>query len=130
MISEFYKEMTGKSSVIRQFFAYSMERAKVVGPENVYNFSLGNPSVPCPEDFTKKMQQLLAESDPMAIHGYSPTLGLDSTREKIAASLNKRFGMNYEAKHIFPTTGAAGATATVPFSSETGVVFTVPFKAD
>lgn len=111
MISEFYKEMTGKASVIREFFAYSMERVKAVGPENVYNFSLGNPSVPAPEKFTRTMIDLLQNQDPVALHGYSPTLGLDSTREAIAASLNKRFGMNYGAKHIFPTTGAAGAIA-------------------
>ncbi len=111
MISEFYKEMTGKTSVIRDFFAYSMERAKVVGAENICNFSLGNPSVPCPDSFTKEMIRLLSEKDPMAIHGYSPSLGLDSTRTKIAESLNRRFGMDYTAKHIFPTTGAAGAIA-------------------
>lgn len=111
MISEFYKEMTGRPSVIRHFFAYSMERAKVVGPENVYNFSLGNPSVPAPDHFTETMIELLQNENPVALHGYSPTLGIDSTREAIAASLNRRFGMNYEAKHIFPTTGAAGAIA-------------------
>jgi aspartate aminotransferase len=111
MISEFYKEMTGKPSVIREFFAYSTQRAKEIGAENVYNFSLGNPSVPAPENFTKTMQKLLAEKDPVALHGYSQTLGQDTTREAIAQSLNKRFGMNYEKKHIFPTTGAAGAIA-------------------
>ena len=109
MISEFYKDMTGKGSVIREFFAYSMERAKVVGSENVYNFSLGNPSVPAPENFTKAMEDLLANEEPVHLHGYSPTLGIDSTRKAIADSLNRRFGMNYGPEHIFPTTGAAGA---------------------
>ncbi|SEG31924.1 aspartate aminotransferase [Eubacterium ruminantium] len=111
MISEFYKEMTGKTSVIRQFFAYSMEREKEMGSDSVYNFSIGNPSVPAPECFTKAMNDLLNNTDPVKLHGYSPTLGLDSTRTAIAESLNRRFGMNYEAKHIFPTTGAAGAIA-------------------
>ena len=111
MISEFYKEMTGKSSVIRQFFAYSMEREKELGPDSVYNFSIGNPSVPAPASFTEAMNDLLNNVDPVKLHGYSPTLGLDSTREAIASSLNRRFEMNYEAKHIFPTTGAAGAIA-------------------
>ncbi|MCR5148290.1 MAG: pyridoxal phosphate-dependent aminotransferase [Eubacterium sp.] len=111
MISEFYKKMTGKTSVIRQFFAYSMEREKEMGPDSVYNFSIGNPSVPAPECFTKAMNDLLNNTDPVKLHGYSPTLGLDSTRTAIAESLNRRFGMNYEAKHIFPTTGAAGAIA-------------------
>lgn len=111
MISEFYKGMTEKTSVIRQFFAYGMERAKELGPDSVYNFSIGNPSVPAPQCFTDAMNDLLTNCDPVKLHGYSPTLGLDSTREAIAASLNKRFGMTYEAKHIFPTTGAAGAIA-------------------
>lgn len=111
MINEFYKDMTGKGSVIRQFFQYSGERAKVIGAENVYNFTIGNPSVPAPENFTKAMAELIANEEPVALHGYSPSLGIDSTRKAIADSLNRRFGMNYEAKHIFPTTGAAGAIA-------------------
>ena len=49
MISQFYKEMTGKESVIRKFFDYSRQRAAELGPDSVYNFSIGNPSVPVPE---------------------------------------------------------------------------------
>ena len=111
MINQFYKEMTGKTSVIRQFFAYGMERAKELGPDSVYNFSIGNPSVPAPQSFTDAMEDLLKNCDPVALHGYSPSLGIDSTREAIADSLNRRFGMNYKKEHIFPTTGAAGAIA-------------------
>lgn len=111
MINEMYKDMTGKGSVIREFFAYASAKAKEVGPENIFNFSIGNPSVPVPQEFTDYMIELLQTKEPVALHGYSPSLGLDSTRAAIAESLNKRFGMNYEAKHIFPTTGAAGAIA-------------------
>lgn len=111
MIQEFYKEMTGKTSVIRQFFAYGMERAKELGPNSVYNFSIGNPSVPAPQSFTDAMEDLLKNTDPVKLHGYSPSLGLDSTREAIADSLNRRFEMDYKKDHIFPTTGAAGAIA-------------------
>ncbi|MDE6026359.1 MAG: pyridoxal phosphate-dependent aminotransferase [Lachnospiraceae bacterium] len=111
MINEMYKEMTGKGSVIRQFFAYANERAKEVGPENVFNFSIGNPSVPTPQIFTDYMIELLNTKDPVALHGYSPSLGIDSTRAAIAESLNKRFGMNYKSDHIFMATGAAGAIA-------------------
>ncbi|MCM1399303.1 MAG: pyridoxal phosphate-dependent aminotransferase [Clostridium sp.] len=111
MINEMYKDMTGKGSVIRQFFAYAGERAKVVGTENVFNFSIGNPSVPTPQIFTDYMIELLNTKDPVALHGYSPSLGIDSTRAAIADSLNKRFGMHYTADHIFMTTGAAGAIA-------------------
>lgn len=111
MINEMYKEMTGKGSVIREFFAYAMAKEKEVGAENVFNYSIGNPSVPTPQEFTDYMIELLKTKDPVALHGYSPSLGIDSTRKAIAESLNKRFDMNYEAKHIFPTTGAAGAIA-------------------
>jgi aspartate aminotransferase len=55
MISEFYKEMTGRTSVIRDFFDYSMKRAAEMGPDSVLNFSIGNPSVPAPVNFTKAM---------------------------------------------------------------------------
>ena len=109
MINAFYKEMTGKESVIRQFFDYSRKRAAELGPDSVLNFSIGNPSVPAPESATRAMQTLLAEEDPVTLHGYSPTLGQPTTKAAIAASLNHRFGMDYTAEHIFPTSGAAGA---------------------
>lgn len=111
MISQFYKDMTGKESVIRKFFDYSRARAAELGPDSVFNFSIGNPSVPCPEDFNEELIKLVQEREPVALHGYSPTLGQNSTKQAIADSLNRRFGMNYEAKHIFPTSGAAGALA-------------------
>lgn len=111
MINQLYKEMTGKGSVIRQFFTYANQRAAEIGKENVFNFSIGNPSVPTPQIFTDYMIELLKTKDPVALHGYSPTLGIDSTRKAIAESLNRRFGMNYTMDEIFMTTGAAGAIA-------------------
>ena len=111
MINEMYKDMTGKGSVIREFFTYSNQKAKEIGAENVFNYSIGNPSVPTPKEFTDYMIELLQTKDPVALHGYSPSLGIDSTRQAVADSLNRRFGMNYTADHIFMTTGAAGAIA-------------------
>ena len=111
MINEMYKDMTGKGSVIREFFTYSNQKAKEIGAENVFNYSIGNPSVPTPKEFTDYMIELLQTKDPVALHGYSPSLGIDSTRQAVADSLNRRFGMNYRADHIFMTTGAAGAIA-------------------
>lgn len=111
MINEYYKEMTGKGSVIRQFFTYANEKAKEVGKENIFNFSIGNPSVPVPQAFTDKMIELLQTEDPVALHGYSPSLGLDRTRKAVADSLNRRFNMNYGPEHIFMTSAAAGAIA-------------------
>lgn len=111
MINEMYKEMTGKGSVIREFFTYANMRAKEIGAENIYNYSLGNPSVGDPQEFTDYMMELLSTKDPLTLHGYSPSLGIDSTRKAIAESLNKRYGMSYTADEIFMTTGAAGAVA-------------------
>ena len=109
MVNEFYKEMTGKESVIRQFFDFARGRAAEMGPDSVFNFSIGNPSVPAPESVKQALLDIVENGDPVKLHGYSPTLGQDSTKKSIADSLNRRFGMNYEAKHIFPTSGAAGA---------------------
>ena len=111
MISAFYKDMTGKESVIRQFFDYSRKRAAELGPDSVFNFSIGNPSVPTTQSFTDALIDIVEKGDPVKLHGYSPTLGQDSTKKAIADSLNRRFGMNYSASHIFPTSGAAGALA-------------------
>lgn len=111
MINEQYKKMLEGKSVIRQLSEFATERGKEIGYENVFDYSLGNPSVPVPEKFTKEMMNLLQTKTSMELHGYSPSLGIGSVKEKIAESLNGRFGMSYTANHIFPTTGAAGAVA-------------------
>lgn len=111
MINEQYKKMLEGKSVIRQLSEFATARGKEIGYENVFDYSLGNPSVPVPEKFTNTMIELLKTKTSMELHGYSPSVGIPSVKEKIADSLNKRFGMNYTANHIFPTTGAAGAVA-------------------
>ncbi len=109
MINEHYKSMLGGKSVIRELSEYATARGKEIGYENVFDFSLGNPSVPTPQEFTDEMINLLEHKDPMEIHGYTPSLGNDAYKKAVADSLNRRFGMNYGPQHIFPTTGAAGA---------------------
>lgn len=111
MINEQYKKMLEGKSVIRQLSEAAAARGKEIGYENVFDYSLGNPSVPVPEKFTEVMIELLKSKSSMELHGYSPSLGITSVKDKIAESLNKRFGMNYTGSHIFPTTGAAGAVA-------------------
>jgi len=111
MINEQYKQMLQGKSVIRQLSEFATARGKEIGYENVFDYSLGNPSVPVPEKFTQVMIDLLKNKTSMELHGYSPSVGIPSVKEKIAASLNERFGMNYTGNHIFPTTGAAGAVA-------------------
>lgn len=111
MINEQYKEMLGKKSVIRQLSEFATERGREIGYSNVFDYSLGNPSVPVVQEFTDAMVEMLKNESPMALHGYSPSLGNPVFKQAVADSLNKRFGMNYEAAHIFPTSGAAGAIA-------------------
>lgn len=111
MINEQYKNMLGGKSVIREFSEFAAARGKEIGYENVFDYSLGNPSVPVPDDYTKEMEELLKTKTSMELHGYSPSLGLPVFKESVAASLNRRFGMNYRPEYIFPTSGAAGALA-------------------
>lgn len=111
MINPKYVARLGNKSVIRELSEYATRRGKEIGYENVFDYSLGNPSVPAPETFTQAAIDLLETRDPVSLHGYSPSLGLDEVREKVASSLRKRFGLPYEAAHIFPTTGCAGAIA-------------------
>lgn len=111
MIAQKYKNMLAGKSVIRELSEFAAERGKEIGYENVFDYSLGNPSVPVPKEFTQVMMDLLSSKSPAELHGYSPSLGIPSVRKKIAHSLNRRFDMNYTENHIFMTTGAAGAIA-------------------
>ena len=111
MVVQKYKDMLQGKSVIRQLSEFATARGAEIGYENVFDYSLGNPSVPAPQAFTETMIRLLQEKDPMELHGYSQSLGIPAVREKVAASLNKRFSMQYTGNHIFMTTGAAGAIA-------------------
>lgn len=111
MIVKEYAEMLNAKSVIREMSAFAAERGKKIGYENVFDYSLGNPSVPVPEKLRTKIAKLALEGNPMEVYGYSPTLGIPAVREKVAASLKKRFGVPYEGKHIFMASGAAGALA-------------------
>lgn len=111
MIVQKYRDMLSGKSVIRQLSEFATARGAEIGYENVFDYSLGNPSVPAPRAFTEEMIGLLESRDPMELHGYSPSLGIPSVREAVAASLAGRFGIPYEGKHIFMTCGAAGAIA-------------------
>lgn len=111
MISEDYKAMLGGKSVIREMSAWATKRGQEIGYENVFDYSLGNPSVPVPQQFTDEIIKLLQEKNPMELHGYSQSQGIPEVRAKLAQYLNDRFGMDYTAEHIFMTSGAAGAIA-------------------
>ncbi len=111
MLVQTYKDMLGAKSVIRDLAGAAVERGKEIGYENVFDYSLGNPSVPVPQEFTDTMIKLLQETDTLTLHGYSPSLTIPSVREKVAESLERRFGIPYKMQHVFMTSGAAGAIA-------------------
>ena len=111
MISETYKTMLSSKSVIRELSEHAAVMKREIGEDNVFDFSLGNPSVPAPKAFNDAICELLRTGDPMLVHGYSPSLGIPSVKETIASSLNRRFGMDYRGSDIFMTSGAAGALA-------------------
>ncbi len=111
MIAGHYEKMLQEKSVIRELSEFAAARGREIGYENVFDYSLGNPSVPVPDAVTETMIRMLRETDPMALHGYSPSLGIPSVRQRVAASLRQRFGLPYEEEDIFMTSGAAGALA-------------------
>lgn len=111
MLVQKYKDMLSGKSVIRQLSEFATARGQEIGYENVFDYSLGNPSVPVPQEFTDEMIHMLTEVGSNELHGYSPSLGITSVREAVAASLEKRFGLPYRREHIFMASGAAGALA-------------------
>ena len=111
MLVQTYKDMLSGKSVIRQLSEFATARGQEIGYENVFDYSLGNPSVPVPREFTDRMIHMLATKEPLELHGYSPSLGITSVREAIAENLEKKFGLPYRKEHIFMASGAAGALA-------------------
>lgn len=109
MLVQKYKDMLSGKSVIRQLSEFATARGAEIGYENVFDYSLGNPSVPVPQEFTDTMINLLQTQDPMTLHGYSPSLGITSVREKVAAYLEKCTGLPYRKEHVFMAVSAAGA---------------------
>lgn len=109
MIADKMKNMVANSSAIRAMFEEGNRLAAIYGPENVYDFSLGNPNVPAPAEVKQAIIELLDESDPLVLHGYTNSnSGYADVREKVAESLNQRFGTSFEGKNIIMTVGAAG----------------------
>ena len=111
MISKKYSSMLNNTSIIREFAQYASKRAAEIGAENVFNYTIGNPSVPTTDDFNTGLIDLIQNEDSLTLHGYSPTLTIYSVRKAVADSLNRRFGMEYVPEDIFMTSGAAGALA-------------------
>ena len=108
MISKSMKQLVEGNSVIRALFEEGKEMAREVGAENVYDFSLGNPSVPAPEAVRTSMKRILDGDNSLYVHGYMSNAGYEEVREAVAASLNGRFGTDFHWTGILMTVGAAG----------------------
>lgn len=109
MINEAMYGYGAASSKIREIFTYACERKAQIGAQNVFDFSLGNPSIPAPEAVRASIERSLAELAPEQLHGYTPAPGLPEARAAVAASLNRRFGTGYAASDVFMTVGAAAS---------------------
>lgn len=111
MISQKYKDMLGQKSVIREMSAAGHKMGEEIGFGNVFDYSLGNPSVPAPKKVEDVIKKLLEETEPLSLHGYSEGHGILQVREKIAAYLAKTYDIPYTYEDIFMASGAAGALA-------------------
>ena len=111
MINEEMYSLGNKRSVIREIFEYSKSRAKEIGSENVYDFSIGNPSVSPPPEVEKAIRELMEEESPTALHGYTSAQGDPTVRRAIAEDLNKRHGTHLSADDLYMTCGAAASLA-------------------
>ncbi len=109
MVSEKMKDLVKNGSVIRAMFEEGIKMAAAYGAENVYDFSLGNPSVAPPASVKKAAIELLNNVPETILHGYMPNSGYSDVREKTAQSLNRKFSTNYGVENIVMTSGAAGA---------------------
>lgn len=109
MISEKMTELGKNRSVIREIFEYSKQRAAEIGAEHVFDFSLGNPSVPAPEGVRRAIRELLEEKDDLALFGYTSAQGDFGTRKAIADNLNLRFGTAFGPDDLYMTCGAAAS---------------------
>ena len=108
MISETILNLNRNGSAIRAMFEEGARMAKEFGKENVYDYSLGNPSVEPPKEVKEAMTAVLAEESPNSVHGYMNNAGYEDVRQAIAEHLNKEHGTSFSARNILMTVGAAG----------------------
>ncbi|MBQ8409404.1 MAG: pyridoxal phosphate-dependent aminotransferase [Clostridia bacterium] len=102
-------KLGSKRSIIREIFEYSKTRAQEIGAENVYDFSLGNPSVPAPAEVNDTIRELLDTEDSVLLHGYTSAPGDAGVRKVIADRIHERFGVNISPNLIYMTCGAAAS---------------------
>ena len=107
MINEKAYALGANRSCIRDLFEYGRQRAAIVGDENVFDYSLGNPSIPSPPEVNETIRQILLDTDSLAVHGYTSAVGDLATRKAISDDLNGRYGCKTLPEEFFIMNGAA-----------------------
>ena len=130
MLNEKMVGLGSRRSVIREIFEYGKKRKAEIGEESVFDFSLGNPSVPTPAAVTAALERIIKETDPVKLHGYTSAQGDMAVRAKIAKSIEKRFGFPANKDLIYMTCGAAASltvTLNALVNSGDEVIIPAPF---
>ena len=131
MINMTMTQFGENSSVIRELFEYGKKRKTEIGSDKVFDFSIGNPNVPCPAQITETMVGLLKDSDATQLHGYTSAVGDNNTRQAIADYMNEKYNLGVEMSDIYMTVGAAASlTITLRSVAQVGeevIVFTPYF---
>ena len=113
MVNQEFYNLGTAPSVIRQLFAYGLEQAAKVGADKVYDYSLGNPSIPAPKKVNESIHKIVDETDSIKLHGYSMAPGFEEARAAVAKDLAARFGLDVKASELFFTCGAAPALISI-----------------
>ncbi len=113
MIPNKYITWGNSGAIIRELAAYGAQRAKAVGPENVYDFTIGSPSIEPPKKFLDTVDELMKTVSPIELHTYAPAAGLESVRKAVAGYLADSFGVEYSPDDIYMTHGASSALAII-----------------
>lgn len=109
MFNQKMVEMGTTRSVIREIFDFGVKRKAIVGPDKVYDFSIGNPNVPAPQEVQDAITDIVKNLNPVEYHSYTPSAGAKSTRDAIAQNLNRRFATDYDGDDVYLTCGAAAS---------------------
>lgn len=109
MINQKMYALGSKRSVIREIFEYAKKRGSEIGQENVFDFSIGNPSVPAPKEVNESIQRIVSTMSSVELHGYTSAQGDKGVRDTIATNLNIRFGTALTGDNLYMTCGAAAS---------------------
>lgn len=131
MVNQQFYELGTAPSVIRQLFAYGLEQAAKVGADKVFDYSLGNPSIPAPKKVNESIHTIVDTTDSIQLHGYSMANGFEDARAAVAKDLSDRFDLNVKASELFLTCGAAPALISIikalVLDSDSEIMAVAPF---